>query len=68
MSGALLLVTQEIYTCFAMQAVVNREVKGACGGVLDAYLEVLFLRSLLWLPCSSLLPAFSHCYTSSTLI
>ena len=23
--------------------VENREVKGACGGVLDAYLEVLFL-------------------------
>ena len=53
---------------FGGENFVNREVKGACGGVLDAYLEVLFLRSLPWLPCSSLLPAFSHCYTSSTLI
>ena len=55
---------------FGGENVVNREVKGACGGVLDAYLEVLFLRSLPWLPCSSLLrdPAFSHCCTSSTLI
>ena len=53
---------------FGGENVVNREVKGACGGVLDAYLEVLFLRSLPWLPCSSLLPAFSHCYNSSTLI
>ena len=29
---------------FGGENVVNREVKGACGGVLDAYLEVLFLR------------------------
>ena len=56
----------ELLLLFA--SVVNREVKGPCGGVLDACLEVLFLRSLPWLPCSSLLPAFSHCYTSSTLI